>query len=71
MHVAQVVHGHARDNDLDVLTTETADRSAQGLVLLSRVAIEKRDLDNGDGEGIRFGVECFSQISLRVLILRS
>lgn len=46
--ITQVVHGHARDNDEDVLVTERGDCLAETVVLDRVLSVEERGLDDGD-----------------------
>lgn len=57
LHVAQVVHRHARDDDLDVLLAQLGHGLAEAVVLDRVFRLEEGYLYDGDVEGIRFGIE--------------
>lgn len=56
--ITQVMHGHARDNELDVVVTEGRECLAEPEVLVWILGIEEGDLDDGHVEGVVLGVEC-------------
>ena len=65
MHVPEVVDRHARDDELDVFFAEAGDGLAEFVVLVGVFAVEEGDLDDGDVEGIGFGVECYPLSALK------
>lgn len=57
LHVAQVVHGHAGDDDLDVLLAQLRHGLAEPVVLDRIFGLEERHLHDGDVQGVRVGIE--------------
>lgn len=57
LQITEIVHGHAGDDDEDVIVAERRQRLAELVVLDWIFCFEEGDLDDGDGEGVGGWVE--------------